>query len=193
MTRKKPRISFEAVGSIVAVIIGLAALFVAWDEARSVRKQQAASVLPVIKIRTINLNNDEGSISSVVVENVGVGPAFVESATLSWDGEPVDDMEALRSILDGGATPYGFWTSRLDGEILAGGEQYNMLSVTLRHGADSDKQTAALRRSIYSKLKVTACFCSVYEDCWEAKLNKRYRPDPVDHCERRPETPSRMD
>ena len=71
MTRKKPRISFEAVGSIVAVIIGLAALFVAWDEARSVRKQQAASVLPVIKIRTINLNNDEGSISSVVVENVG--------------------------------------------------------------------------------------------------------------------------
>mgnify|MGYP003700507319 CR=1 FL=1 len=185
MAAEKKRISFETIASVVAVIVGVAAVFIAWDEARSVRKQQASSVLPVLEIRTININNEEGSVSSIMVENVGVGPAFVERADIIWNGEIIGGTEDLRQILDDGSAPFGFWTARLDGEILAGGEEYNLFSATLGTSPDSNEQTSVLRRKLYSNVGVVACFCSVYEDCWETTLNKRYRPERVKYCRRK--------
>jgi len=178
------RISFETVGSIVAIIVGIAALFVAWDEAKSVRKQQAASVLPVLKINSLNLNEVDGSITSIIVKNVGIGPAFVENAAIYWGDEKLPSMEAVRQRIEEDGNYYGFWTARLEGEILAGSEEFNLLTVTVPAGPDSNARTNALRTTLYQNLGVDACFCSVYEDCWTTSLNKKYRPEPVDECRR---------
>lgn len=181
---KRRYLSFETVGSVVAIVVGVAALFVAWDEAKSVRRQQAASVLPVLKISGVNSNEMDGSVTSIVVANIGIGPAFIESASIIWNGEVLDDVEALRAILREDEVPYGIWTSRLDGEIIGGGSSIDLLAISLQRSPQSDEQTYALRRRLYEGLQIEACFCSVYEDCWETSLNKQYRPEPVKECRR---------
>lgn len=179
------RLSFETVGSIVAIVVGIAALFVAWDEARSVRKQQAASVLPVLKIASMNTNDETGAETSIVVQNVGIGPAFIESARIEWGDTVVDNVEDLRAFVADGQTSYGIWTSRLEGEILGGGEHYDLFAVTISADELTRENLSVLRTAIFDNLQISACFCSVYDDCWTTSLNKKYRPEPADECRRR--------
>lgn len=177
------RLSFETVGSITAIVVGVAALFVAWDEARSVRRQQAASVLPIVKMETPFMNGDDERSFRIEVRNVGVGPAFFDRADILWDGELVTVAEELKFNAQEAAGEAGFWTSELDGYVLGGGESMLLYEVTWEPGAKGAEQrayevAALIRRSV----QVEACYCSVYDDCWRTELNRQGRPEPADRC-----------
>ncbi len=176
------RISFETVGSIVAIVVGVAALFVAWDEAKSVRKQQAASVLPILKVYTLYVSEEEGYKSAVIVENVGVGPAFIENARSSWSGESLQSIRAGLRHLPDAQNLTNIWTSPLYGEIVAGDSQYEYVSAIMPTDKISATYVNELKNTIASNLKIEACYCSIYNDCWKTSLNKDGRPEPVKTC-----------
>jgi len=97
---------------ISAVAISAAAAFIAWDQAQTAKVQKDASVLPAIQID--RFENDEGASISVGfdVENAGIGPAFMRSATLRDGDEELQGYEHLSGVV-----PLGM---KLDVEQLTG-------------------------------------------------------------------------
>ncbi|WP_306252432.1 hypothetical protein [Parvularcula sp. IMCC14364] len=176
------RISFETVGSIVAIVVGVVALFVAWDEAKSVRKQQAASVLPIVKIFTSYTTTEMGHKSAVIVQNVGVGPAFIENARIIWDGTQLQDVRSGLAVLPGANDLVEIWTSPLYGEIMSGNDEYEMFSAIMPSEKVTAEYISSLKTSINRNLIIEACFCSVYEECWTTNLNSTIRPQPIKSC-----------
>lgn len=178
------RFSFETIGSVSAIVVAVASLFVAWDEARSVRRQQAASVLPILKIQTPFMNDDQDRSYRIEVHNVGVGPAFVDAATVTWNGEPLGRAEQLRFNVEKLAGEAGFWTAELEGQVLGGGESSLLYEATWPPGDEGAAERAiATVRAINAALAVSACYCSVYDDCWRTDMNRQGRPDPAPRCE----------
>ena len=50
LPRRGWRLRFETVGSISAIVVGVAALFVSWDQARVMRQEIRASLWPALQI-----------------------------------------------------------------------------------------------------------------------------------------------
>ncbi|WP_298913677.1 hypothetical protein [uncultured Algimonas sp.] len=176
---------FQTVGSISAMVVAVASLFVAWDEANSVRRQQAAAVLPIIKIATPFMNDASDRSFRINVSNVGVGPAFIDKADIRWNGQSLQSIEALRPLIADTAGDAAFWTSRLEGQILGGGETLLMFEVDwdpVRDGAA--RAAASTATSVWDDLTITACYCSVYDRCWVTEMNRTGRPDRVDSCDK---------
>jgi hypothetical protein len=89
------RLNFETFGAIGAIIVSVAALFVAWDQAVVMRRQQHASVWP-FATADVNINQDEtGNYMEIMLENPGVGPAIIRSGTIMVDGAPVHRLREL--------------------------------------------------------------------------------------------------
>lgn len=183
-------ISFETVGSVSAMVVGVASLFVAMNEAGSVRRQQAAAVLPIVKMTTFNSSSDEGTIVSLEVENVGIGPAFIEAERMSLDGTPIIPSEgqtaasALREVIADDVGDAGFWTSRLEGEIMRSGDSFPLFSATWRPETEGRGAYAgALIRRLFNDLDLEICYCSVFDECWETTVNAEERPKPIKSCE----------
>ena len=121
---KRSSLNFETVGSIAAMVIGACALFVAWDQAQIMRKQQHASVLPAVSITSGFSTEPDGYAMRVAIKNDGIGPAMIESAELVVDGAQVSDWAAFRDRLLPPQLHAGF-SSSLDSAIgmLAAGEK----------------------------------------------------------------------
>ena len=121
--KQRLRLNFETVGSITAMVIGACALFVAWDQAQIMRKQQHASVLPVINIDGGFSTSADSHVMTLSFSNDGIGPALIESASLTLDGREILDWPDLRDRLLPPALHEGF-ESNLDTSIgiLAAGE-----------------------------------------------------------------------
>ncbi|MEM7729385.1 MAG: hypothetical protein AAF311_08930 [Pseudomonadota bacterium] len=177
--------AFQTVGSISAIVVAVASLFVAWDEANSVRRQQAASVLPIVKIVTPFMNDATDRSFRILVSNVGPGPAFVDRSDIRWNGQALDSIEALRPLIAEQVDEAAFWTTRLQGHVLGAGETLRMYEIVWDPARDGANQSAALTAtSVWRNLEIDACYCSVYDDCWVTTMNRTGRPDPVDSCER---------
>lgn len=177
-------VRFETIGSVSAIVVAVASLFVAWDEARSVRRQQAASVLPILKVRTPFRNDERERSYRIEVANVGVGPAFVEAASVTWDGVPVRTAEDLRFNVEEVAGEADFWTAELEGQVLGGGESMLLYEVAWAPEAEgaADAAVATVRR-LWEAVDVAACYCSVYDRCWRTEMDRTGRPDRVARCE----------
>lgn len=183
---KKAGLNFETVGSIVAMIIGASALFVAWDQAQVMRKQQHASVWPIVTTE-FTISGDAGNRwIEFTVENAGVGPAIIESADFVANGKSIARWSALEDVLFA-AAPEGdmsFNGRDIEGAVLGAGE-----SALVMHGgwAASEQVDAAFLalagRYLHGdapEVDVRVCYCSVFRKCWMA--TESGLGDPVKSC-----------
>ncbi|MGB3457025.1 MAG: hypothetical protein WBG08_13905 [Litorimonas sp.] len=182
--RLRPWPSFQTVGSICAIIVAVASLFVAWDEANSVRRQQAAAVLPIIKIVTPFMNDASERSFRIIVSNVGPGPAFIDRSEIRWQGQPLESIEGLRPVISETVGDAAYWTTRLQGHVLGAGETLRMYEIIWDPDREGAARAAALTAtSVWQDLTISACYCSVYDRCWVTEMNRTGRPDPVESCD----------
>lgn len=181
--KSRRRFGFETVASVSAIVVAVASLFVAWDEAGSVRRQQAASVLPIVKIDTRYLNSDTERSYEIRISNVGVGPAFIDRGVITWDGMPVQTVEDLEYNVVDLAGDADFWTSELQGQIVGGGESFLLYrAVWDPDVAGSEAATRKTVAKLWESMDMNICFCSVYDSCWTTRVNHLGRPSEVRTC-----------
>lgn len=181
-SRPRRGLDFETVGSIVAIIIGLAALAVSWQETSNTRKDRLASALPVMETGTGASLGDELSIA-IRIENAGVGTALVYSARLNFDGRPIRTPSELQEAL-GETVPLEQARASIDAvetRPLPPGTQ--AVPFRLSWPVDTlngDPGPLFKRLSEQRPLQLEVCFCDVYERCWETRPDAF--PEPIDAC-----------
>ncbi|MEM6538046.1 MAG: hypothetical protein AAF668_09995 [Pseudomonadota bacterium] len=185
---KKLSLSFETVGSIVAMIVGLSALFVAWDQAQIMRKQQHASVIPIVNVDGGFTVRPDANIMRLGIQNDGIGPALVASASLLVDGKEIEDWgdfvdRFLPPTLSSGYTT-SFDTSI---GVLAPGESTASIDVFWPRNetidaAFRDFQTQVFK-SVGDQTNFVVCYCSVFDRCWRTNGVGASKPIEVDHCD----------
>ena len=175
----------EAMIGLSAVVVSLIAVAVSTYEARIMREWQQAAVWPYIQLsRSAFYDREEleatGETTWTVTlnaENVGVGPARIKDFHVFVDGEPhLTWSSAIQAVLDSDdAITYG--QSSINGAILPAERSVQMFRL-------SDK---VLAKRIYENmdgLDFSACYCSVFDQCWITRYGEYGDAEPVASCER---------
>lgn len=155
---------FETVGSITAIVVGVAALYVSWDQGRVMRQEVRASVWPAVQTEGYVDRSSGDLVIGLMLRNAGVGPARIERLTLRSGDEVVDDMGDLLQRLPEGADRS---VQSSTGRIMAAGEILNPFE--LRYPADSalsEVDAVDLMRSLSEDWAMEVCYCSVLDQCW---------------------------
>ena len=171
------RMRFETVGSISAIVVGLAALVIAWDQGRVMRAQQHGEVYPALQVDAFTSTQTDTFSLGLRVSNNGVGPAFIENSSILLDGEP-QALDALISILPENLEDRS-WMA-MEGRSVAPGQTVEAFSVSWNRDAVDDAVLAKLL-SQWDRWDVEICYCSVFDRCWTATANDMRR-DAVDSC-----------
>lgn len=183
---RKFSLNFETVGSLVAMVIGASALFVAWDQSQVMRRQMDASVWPIVSADFVISGDEKTRFLEFTVQNAGVGPALVESVALKVDGIEARRWSDLEGALLGVAQfgPMAFNGDDLEGAVLAAGEHSTIMKGTWSSNAQIDAAFQSLATKYLEgqapSVTLEVCYCSVFERCWRS--SDQARSVPVKAC-----------
>jgi hypothetical protein len=160
-SRKPWHRHFETVGSISAIVVGIAALYVSWDQGRVMREEVRASVWPALQVDGFASRAESGLSLGLSVQNAGVGPARVERLTIRHHGELVPDLDGLVSRMpaDGDLS-----LQTLEGRIIAAGD--TVRPFVLRYDEPSAEDAVDVMSRLSAQWLVEVCYCSVLGQCW---------------------------
>lgn len=184
MRTRKRAIAAEF-GSLSALAISFLALFLGAyqarlmnEQTRLMQSQARAGVWPYVSIG-YSLNNDgEKRGYTWEINNDGVGPARIESVTLTLDGKPMQHWsEVFQALFKDAAVPATY--SQIYGKVLAPNTNRQTTIEALRL---LDVEQARLFHAAQARLDMTICYCSVYDECWIAR---RQDPNvtPIARCD----------
>jgi hypothetical protein len=168
---------FETVGSVMAIVVGLAALYMSWDQGRVMREEIAASVWPALQLDGFVTRDGEHLLLGMRIQNAGVGPALVQGMTLHHEGMPLADLAAVAAAMPAGAEERA--VQLVSGRILAAGDSVDPFVFELPGNKDAD--AIELMNALGERWEATVCYCSSLGDCWQAGLAGAM-PMPVEHC-----------
>ncbi|WP_141395820.1 hypothetical protein [Sphingomonas spermidinifaciens] len=168
---------------LVGVPTLVISLVVAWGtfvQAEATQKIQQASAWPFLGYTTGNYNERGERELYFELANNGVGPALLRAVELSYRGKPVPAPAELLARCCGRApdAPVRFGTAPIRNIALRPGDAVRFLSVPdlpINRGL-----VEALDRERW-KVRVRACYCSVFEDCWTIDGGES-EPVPVRQC-----------
>jgi len=185
--RKRAR--FAELGSIVALATSFLALSLSAyqallmnEQTRLMQSQSRASVWPYVAIGYSI--NDEGENRGYTwqISNDGVGPARIESVTMTLDGKPVRRWRELFRALFGDADVPATY-SQVYGRVLPPSTNRET-TIDALHLTDMAQAQAFF--AAQDRIDMTICYCSVYDDCWIArKHDPNVQPTP--RCEKNDE------
>jgi hypothetical protein len=123
-------------------------------------------------------------VASLNVRNGGVGPAKVETLEIFWNDRPVRSAhELLRACCataeDAGLVSHVGYED-LQGSLLRAGDTSRLLVIP--RGGETDA-LAVRFMAAYPKVKMLACYCSVFDECWLSNLETLH-PLSVTSCPR---------
>ena len=181
------KLSFETIGSISAIVVGVAALFITWEEARIMRNQQHGGVLPLLS-PDFSVSVKEGSlVLALAVSNEGVGPALVESIYVTIDGERIDSGADFMRRLFGDSRPSGSASivgSDLEMGVLGAGDEVSLFTAAWPATPENVEAFQVLGERYVNNdgpvVSLTSCYCSVFGRCYESA--GRDRPRRVQAC-----------
>jgi hypothetical protein len=174
-------------GSLCALLVSVLALSLGAYQAqqmnvqtRLMQSQSRASVWPYLSIGYSI--SDEGDHVGYTwqVNNDGVGPARIESVTMTLDGKPVEHWKDVFRVLYGDTrVPASY--AQVYGKVLPPNTNRETTIEALRI---PDLQQAKIFYAAQDRFDMTICYCSVYDDCWIAH---REGPvvQPVPRCDTR--------
>lgn len=162
----KKGIQAEMLVAVSAVFIGVCALAVSLYETKIMREEQRASVLPIVELaRSHNTRgNDEAADKwrlSLHAENVGIGPALIADFRVTVDGDPQLTWNATVRALLGADTPVSYVRSTINGRTIPAERTITMFDL-------SNTEIAPALIAEFSRLNFMACYCSVFEECWQS-------------------------
>lgn len=169
----------SVISLIVAIIHGRVMERMADANARLV----AANSWPFIAYTTSNVQpaGDPQTVTMSLV-NDGIGPAKIETFELKWRNVAYSDANKFLIACCGYRPGEGLSVGIVSGQVVRAGE--NIDFITLPQNSASQATWQALNRIRSSKdLKLTICYCSVFDECWISDV-ARYslKPRPVAYC-----------
>lgn len=168
----------QALTAIGAMVVGLAALYVAWDQARVMRAQQHGAVVPALQVDAFTRSDGDRLSIGLRVANNGVGPAMVRNVRVIRDGEPTQEVDAMFSVLPSDQLDRSWVT--LTGRVIAPGELVTPISVDWRASEIGTDAIADLFVE-WERWDIEICYCSVFDRCWIATVQVQDRR-PVASC-----------
>ena len=184
--REQKRARITEVGSLLALATSFVALSLSAYQARLMNEQtrlmqtQArASVWPYVAIGYSISDEGENRGYRRQISNDGVGPARIESVTMTLDGQRVGNWRQVFRTLYGDADVAATY-SKIYGRVLPPSTNRE---TTIDALVLANMEQAKTLYAAQDRLDMTICYCSVYGDCWIAQGRN---PDvkPVARCEK---------
>ncbi len=160
--------------SMAALALSMLALFVSVLEVSAMRDEQRIQVWPYVEVST--RYNADGY--AIIATNKGIGPARIRTADAIFDGEPVTSLDdlILSTLGEDDAFSYDLYRSNNPARsVMSADESAQLFAVPW------EDRTRRLAEIWHDRFSVTLCYCSVYDECWESKLNGG-EPEPVETC-----------
>jgi len=165
--------------ALSAMFVSIVSLAVAVHHGRAMDRLVAANSWPFLMYATDNLDPQGKRRISLKVENDGVGPARIQSFEVWWQGQPVATGPELlqRCCMGDSQTPIDSPTARslnlvigqIASRVIRAGESESFLSLGLE---DSNADIWHRLDIARLQLKLRACYCSVFDECWETDLEQ---------------------
>ena len=163
--------------SLSAMFVSLVSLGLAVHHGDAMDRLVAANSWPFLMYSTDDLDPQGNRRISLKVENAGVGPARVQTFEVWWQGQPVANVPELlsRCCLSGSATAIDASTAhslavvigQVPSRVMRAGDAETFLSLKLEDAnADIWHRLDVARL----QLKMRACYCSVFDECWTTDL-----------------------
>ncbi len=152
-----------------ALLLSLCGLGISLYEASLIRRAQRASVWPYVEVAV----SITGAKIAFWVQNTGVGPARIEAASVSYRGKTAPGwVELVQDVLREKPEGLDYYTSLVNGRVLpARSSKETIFAISSDGGPDAGETLARLRRAILEgSADVAVCYCSVYDECWRARL-----------------------
>lgn len=171
----------QTLTGIGAMLVGVAALLVAWDQGRVMRAQQHGAVYPILQIDGFTTRDGELQRVGARISNNGVGPALIDDIQLIRDDEPTPDFSALGPFIPEQAELN--WSTMI-GRVLAPGESIAPLEY-MWAADDVDQAVLDAFQAEWARWDMAVCYCSVFGKCWLADTRGvGRRPEPQRQCPR---------
>ena len=192
--------ALELVIAAAVVVISLASLFTAVYQSIVMRRTLEASIWPRVEWENSNYD-EERRVNSITLAlaNHGVGPARIVRVEILLEGKRVRNENALllRCCIDG-ATPEErlatlrtlterndlmTFTSTLDGTALTPGQKRVLFQ--FERPVENGPALPIWNRlnKVRDELDLTVCYCSVFDDCWNARARAyKQETEPVAAC-----------
>lgn len=149
---------WDAIGVIIASLVGLLALLVSGYTAWIQRQQVRAQVWPYLTRAYVDPAGASSAPHSFALFNKGVGPALIRSVEVTVDGVPQTAWSGVFDKLGLSSMAHGF--SSINGNVLSAGE-------TLPFLVFSDKsKLMRFRQAMSAHGKMRICYCSTLGECW---------------------------
>jgi hypothetical protein len=177
-TTSQKRIRISELTSALALAVSIFALAIGAWQTRLMQTQARASVWPHLSIGyTYNSNTDENGFLWHV-DNNGVGPARIESVTLTLDGKPMKNWREVLAAL-GFQREMRTSTTSLRGEVIPPSLNRETAIEAIRV---NERDAASVYKAAVPRFRMEICYCSVYDDCWIAHWQTP-KVDAVDRCD----------
>jgi len=175
----------DTILALTAIVISSVSIYVAWHTSHSMEKLVHANSWPFIQLESGNTDEDRVTpVLTFVASNAGTGPAQIRSFHVLVDGQPVQQpnlmvnilraccREAYQAVIGDSERPYDVigtvYTRPVAPSLIAPNAQILALAWPqteanrqLWHAFDQARQTG--------RISARACFCSVFEECWETQ------------------------
>lgn len=172
----------EMLVAMAAIVLSICGLFIALFEASIARRAERASVWPHVEVAT----SVQGTEVEIFVRNSGVGPARIRAANVSYEGKVLDDWSQLLAAagIDAGSVFRSY--SLIGGRVLGvDAELEAIFTVDVKEDSADPEASLRLATALFDgRADVTLCYCSVYDECWIARMqdimNRRRVPQRSD-------------
>jgi hypothetical protein len=178
-TDGRRKIQAEMLVGISAVMIGVCALGVSLYEAKLMREEQRAAVLPMLELARSHYVVDEGGTREwklvLHAENVGIGPARVRDFTVTVDGKPYPTWGSAMQALVGRDVKVSYGHSSINGRTIPAERLVRMFEL-------SNTELTGKILDNFDRLDFEACYCSVFDECWTSSYSGFGVTRPVEAC-----------
>jgi hypothetical protein len=148
---------FQTIGTALAIIISLAAMFVSIYEASILKSQQTSMVWPYLDLSQQYDNNG----FAIEISNKGTGPAIITSVQVDYKGLPVESIDVLMDSLNPNRT-FGYdilRNSTLGNQVFMSGEK------RIVFGLPYNDETRVVQSNL-GKVRIRIGYKSVLEEHW---------------------------
>jgi len=144
----------DMIVALSAILISLCTVAVSGYEAWLQRHHDRAEVWPHVELSLVNTPEQ----STLSIENTGIGPAVIESFTVTVDGKVVRNWSgALAAVL--GSAPAVFENSTVVSHALRAGDRVTLVGVRR-----SDLPPGSMAK--FARVGIEVCYASVFGDSW---------------------------
>src|SRR5215472_12251422 len=163
--------------ALSAMFVSIVSLAIAIHHGDAMDRLVAANSWPFLMYDTESRDPQGNRRISLKVENAGIGPARIQTFEVWWQGQPVSTAPELlqRCCMPDSKAPLDQATARslnlvigqIAARVMRAGAAESFLSLELKEANADIWHRLDIARL---QLKMRACYCSVFDECWETDL-----------------------